>query len=146
VSRVRLTVNGEAHDLDVEPRRLLCDVLRHRLGCYGVHLGCEHGACGACTVRMDGEIVRSCLMLAVQADGASIITIEGLAPADDLHPVQRAFHEEHGLQCGFCTPGFILAGADLLAPTSWSGSPTRTRTRSALSCPAISAGAPATRT
>ena len=114
MTNVHLTVNGAPHDLDVEPRRLLADVLRHRLGMYGVHLGCEHGACGACSVLMDGELVLSCLMLAVQADGARIITIEGLAPGAQLHPLQKAFNEEHGLQCGFCTPGFILAAADLL--------------------------------
>jgi aerobic carbon-monoxide dehydrogenase small subunit len=114
MTNVHLTVNGAPHDLDVEPRRLLADLLRHRLGMYGVHLGCEHGACGACSVLMDGELVLSCLMLAVQADGARIITIEGLAQGAQLHPLQKAFNEEHGLQCGFCTPGFILAAADLL--------------------------------
>jgi carbon-monoxide dehydrogenase small subunit len=113
--RIRLTLNGTAHELDVEPRRLLADVLRHQLGAYGVHLACEHGACGACSVRIDGRLTLSCVVLAVQADGASITTIEGLAGAGgSLHPVQRAFNEEHGLQCGFCTPGFILAAADLL--------------------------------
>jgi carbon-monoxide dehydrogenase small subunit len=113
--RIRLTVNGAAHELEVEPRRLLADVLRHQLGRYGVHLACEQGACGACSVRIDGRLTLSCLVLAVQADGASITTIEGLAGADgSLHPVQRAFNEEHGLQCGFCTPGFILAVTDLL--------------------------------
>jgi carbon-monoxide dehydrogenase small subunit len=114
-ARIRLTVNGAAQEVDVEPRRLLADVLRHQLGRYGVHLACEHGACGACSVMIDGRLTLSCLVLAVQADGASITTIEGLAGADgSLHPVQRAFNEEHGLQCGFCTPGFILAAVDLL--------------------------------
>jgi carbon-monoxide dehydrogenase small subunit len=114
VTALHLTVNGAAHDLEVEPRRLLADVLRHRLGLYGVHLGCEHGACGACSVVMDGELVLSCLTLAVQAEGASIVTIEGLAHERELHAVQKAFNQEHGLQCGFCTPGFIVAAADLL--------------------------------
>jgi aerobic carbon-monoxide dehydrogenase small subunit len=114
-TRIGLTVNGMAHEVDVEPRRLLADVLRHQLGTYGVHLACEQGACGACSVSMDGRLTLSCLVLAVQADGARITTIEGLAGAGGrLHPVQRAFNEEHGLQCGFCTPGFIMAAADLL--------------------------------
>jgi carbon-monoxide dehydrogenase small subunit len=130
VSAVHLTVNGAAHDLDVEPRRLLADVLRHRLGMYGVHLGCEHGACGACSVLIDGELVLSCLTLAVQADGASIVTIEGLARGRELHAVQKAFNLEHGLQCGFCTPGFIVAAADLLARI---GDPDETTIRSELS-------------
>jgi carbon-monoxide dehydrogenase small subunit len=114
-ARIRLTVNGASHELEVEPRRLLADVLRHQVGTHGVHLACEQGACGACSVRLDGRLTLSCLTLAVQADGAEITTIEGLAgPNGELHPVQRAFHEEHGLQCGFCTPGFVLAAADLL--------------------------------
>lgn len=107
--KVRLNVNGEDHELDVEPRRLLSDVLRHELGCYGVHLGCEHGVCGACTVIVDGEAVRSCLTLAVQAEGTEVITTEGLGTPEHLSPVQRAFKTEHGLQCGFCTPGFVCA-------------------------------------
>lgn len=107
--KIRLDVNGEEHDLDVEPRRLLADVLRQQLGCHGVHLGCEHGVCGACTVIMDGKAVRSCLMLAPQAEGHEIITTEGLGTQEQLHPVQRAFKTEHGLQCGFCTPGFVCA-------------------------------------
>ena len=101
MTRVHLTVNGAPHDLDIEPRRLLADVLRHGLGMYGVHLGCEQGACGACSVLMDGDLVLSCLMLALQADGAHIMTIEGLAQGANLHPLQKAFNEEHGLQCGF---------------------------------------------
>ena len=113
--RVRLTVNGAVHEVDVEPRRLLADVLRHELGMHGVHLACEQGACGACSVMLDGRLTLSCLVLAVQADGSLITTIEGLAASDGaLHPMQRAFNEEHGLQCGFCTPGFILAVTDLL--------------------------------
>lgn len=114
MTTVRMTVNGRGHLLEVEPRRLLADVLRHDLGCYGVHLGCEHGACGACTVGIDGRTALSCCMLAVQADGASVTTIEGIANRGSLNHVQRAFHMEHGLQCGFCTPGFIIAATDLL--------------------------------
>ncbi len=112
--RIAMTVNGRMREVDVEPRRLLADVLRHDLGFYGVHLGCEHGACGACSVIMDGAVVLSCLTLAVQADRAEIVTIEGLRRGEDLHPIQKAFIAEHGLQCGFCTPGFIVAVADLL--------------------------------
>jgi carbon-monoxide dehydrogenase small subunit len=109
-----MIVNGQGYELEVEPRRLLADVLRHDVGCYGVHLGCEHGACGACTVRIDGRTALSCCVLVVQADGASVTTIEGIALQGRLNDVQRAFHMEHGLQCGFCTPGFIIAATDLL--------------------------------
>jgi carbon-monoxide dehydrogenase small subunit len=111
---VRLTVNGEERRGIAEPRLLLADFLRHELGLTGTHLGCEQGVCGACSVRMDGELVRSCTIFAVQAEGATIETVEGLATGDDLHPVQQAYHEEHGLQCGFCTPGLLLATVDLL--------------------------------
>jgi carbon-monoxide dehydrogenase small subunit len=105
---VSLTVNGEAVTRRVSTRLLLSDFLRHELGLTGTHVGCEHGVCGCCTVTLDGAAARSCLTLAVQADGATIRTIEGVAPsADVLHPVQQAFHECHALQCGFCTPGFI---------------------------------------
>jgi aerobic carbon-monoxide dehydrogenase small subunit len=105
---VRLIVNGAAHDVRVPARRLLSDCLRHDLKLTGTHVGCEHGVCGACTVLLDGQPVRSCLMLAVSADGAAITTVEGLAgPGGALSPVQRAFMERHGLQCGFCTPGFL---------------------------------------
>ena len=105
----RLTVNGEVHELDVEPRRTLADALRDECGLTGTHLACEHGVCGACTVLVDGDAVRSCLMLAVQCDGAEVRTVEGLAgPDGSLHPLQRAFSEEHALQCGFCTPGFLM--------------------------------------
>jgi aerobic carbon-monoxide dehydrogenase small subunit len=105
---VRLYVNGERHDVRVEPRRTLADTLREECGLTGTHLGCEHGVCGACTVLVDGEPVRSCLMFAVQAEGTSLRTVEGLAPDEKtLHPVQQAFWEKHGLQCGFCTPGFL---------------------------------------
>jgi aerobic carbon-monoxide dehydrogenase small subunit len=107
------TVNGIPVTVETEPRRLLADVLREELGLTGTHLGCEHGVCGACTVLVDGEPQRSCLMFAVQADGCSIETIEGLA-GEELHPVQQAFHEAHGMQCGFCTPGFIMSLVALL--------------------------------
>ncbi len=111
---VRLVVNGEERRGIAEPRTLLSDFLRHELGLTGTHVGCEQGACGACTIRIDGELARSCLVFAVQATGAQVDTIEGLAPGEELHPVQQAFHEEHGLQCGFCTPGLVLAAVDLL--------------------------------
>jgi carbon-monoxide dehydrogenase small subunit len=107
---VELVVNGRPDSADAEPRLLLSDFLRHRLGLTGTHVGCEHGVCGACTVLVDGEPVRSCLMFAVQAHGAEIRTVEGLAGEDGtLHPVQQAFHELHGMQCGFCTPGFLMS-------------------------------------
>jgi carbon-monoxide dehydrogenase small subunit len=106
---IRFTVNGEVRELDVEPRRTLADALRDNCGLTGTHLACEHGVCGACTVLVDGDAVRSCLMLAVQCDGATVRTVEGLAGPDGvLHPLQRAFSEEHALQCGFCTPGFLM--------------------------------------
>jgi carbon-monoxide dehydrogenase small subunit len=107
---VRLRVNGREYAESVPPRLLLSDFLRHRLGLTGTHVGCEHGVCGACTVLLDGEAVRSCLLLAVQAAGAEVTTVEGLAEANGrLHPIQQAFHETHALQCGFCTPGFLLS-------------------------------------
>ena len=106
---VRLTVNGRHFERQVEPRTLLSDFLRHELGLTGTHVGCEHGVCGACTVLYDGSPVRSCLMLAVQADGHALTTVEGLAEDfGELHPLQQAFWESHGLQCGFCTPGFLM--------------------------------------
>jgi carbon-monoxide dehydrogenase small subunit len=112
---VRLTVNGVEHAAEAEPRLLLSDFLRHRLGLTGTHVGCEHGVCGACTVLVDNEPTRACLMFAVQAEGSSVTTIEGLAPdGDALHPVQQAFHEQHAMQCGFCTPGFVLSTVALL--------------------------------
>ena len=111
---VTLNVNGRSQTTLAEPREILADVLRDRLGLTGTHLGCEHGVCGACTVLVDGEMVRSCLMFAVQVQGAEITTIEGLEQDGELHPMQKAFSEYHGLQCGFCTPGMILAGIDLL--------------------------------
>jgi 2-furoyl-CoA dehydrogenase 2Fe-2S iron sulfur subunit len=112
---VELTVNGRRVREAVEPRILLSDFLRHRLGLTGTHVGCEHGVCGACTVRLDGVSVRSCLVLAVQADGSSIETVEGLAPDEGLSLLQEAFRRHHALQCGFCTPGILLAAEDLLA-------------------------------
>jgi carbon-monoxide dehydrogenase small subunit len=111
---VRLTVNGEAHQLHVEPRLLLVHALRDELGLTGTHVGCDTSNCGACTVHLDGQAVKSCTVLAVQADGASVTTIEGLGSPDALHPVQEGFWEHHGLQCGYCTPGMIMAAADLL--------------------------------
>lgn len=107
--RVSCTVNGKPCEKEVEPRLLLSDFLRHDLSLTGTHVGCEHGVCGACTILVDGEPVRSCLMLAVQAQGRELTTVEGLAPAaGELHPLQQAFWEAHGLQCGFCTPGFLM--------------------------------------
>ena len=112
---ITLRVNGTAHQVEVEPRWLLSDVLRHRLGLTGTHVGCGHGVCGCCTVLVDGEPARSCLMLAATAEGADIRTIEGLAAPDgELHPLQEAFKRHHGLQCGFCTPGFLLSVLDFL--------------------------------
>jgi carbon-monoxide dehydrogenase small subunit len=112
---VSVTVNGRAYRRAVEPRLLLSDFLRHELGLTGTHVGCEHGVCGACTILVDDETARSCLMLAVQADGSQITTVEGLAPsAEQLHPLQQAFWEAHGLQCGFCTPGILISMAALL--------------------------------
>ena len=111
---ISVTVNGEAHTATVEPRLLLADLLREVLGLRGTHLGCEHGVCGACTILLDGEPMRSCLILAVQADGREVTTVEGLAGADGLHPLQEAFREHHALQCGFCTPGFLLTALYLI--------------------------------
>ena len=108
--RISLTVNSTRYERTVEPRLLLSDFLRHELGLTGTHVGCEHGVCGACTVLLDGDAVRSCLLFAVQADGRQIATVEGLAPApDELNPLQAAFRESHGLQCGFCTPGILMS-------------------------------------
>ncbi len=111
---VRLSVNGRAYEREVEPRTTLVDFLRHELGLTGTHVGCEHGVCGACTIIKDGKAVRSCLMLAVQADGAELQTVEGLHGDNGLHPIQEAFIEKHGLQCGFCTPGFLMTTVELL--------------------------------
>lgn len=109
-----ITVNGQTHTVEVEANDLLADVLRHRLGLTGTHVGCDTSQCGACVVLLNGRSVKSCSLLAVQAEGAAILTIEGLAAADgSLHPMQRAFYENHGLQCGFCTPGMVLSAVDL---------------------------------
>jgi len=105
---INVTVNGVRYERTVEPRLLLSDFLRHDLGLTGTHVGCEHGVCGACTILFDGESVRSCLVFAVQADGHEILTVESLGTEDDLHPLQEAFQEAHGVQCGFCTPGFLM--------------------------------------
>ena len=112
--RVALSVNGTRHELELEPRELLVYVLRERLGLTGTNVGCDTSACGACTVLLDGEAVKSCTVLGVQADGTEITTIEGLAQNGELHPVQQAFHEHHALQCGYCTPGMVLATVSLL--------------------------------
>ena len=112
---VRLHVNGAEHQLEVEPRLLLVHALRDELGLTGTHVGCDTSNCGACTIHLDGKAVKSCTVLTVQADGAEITTIEGLAPEGELHPLQEAFWNDHGLQCGYCTPGMIMAAAGLLA-------------------------------
>jgi aerobic carbon-monoxide dehydrogenase small subunit len=109
-----LNINGEAHDIRVESRRTLADAIREDCGQTGTHIGCEHGVCGACTVLVNGEPVRSCLMFAQQADGKEIRTVEGLANGDEMHPMQRAFMDNHGLQCGFCTPGFLMLAVGVL--------------------------------
>ena len=113
--RISLTVNGKKYEEDVEVRWHLADFLRQTLGLTGTHLGCEHGVCGACTILMDGRSVRSCLMLAVQADGHDFLTIEGIAPnEEEMHPLQEAFRDNHGLQCGFCTPGMLTTLLEFL--------------------------------
>jgi len=113
-ANVTFTVNGEERMIHVEPRRSLADALREDCGLTGTHLGCEHGVCGACTVLVDDQPVRSCLMFAVQAEGARVRTVEGLATGDKLHPLQQAFWDHHGLQCGFCTPGFLMLAVSIL--------------------------------
>jgi len=115
---IALVVNGQRRELEVEPRRLLVQVLREDLDLTGTHVGCDTSQCGACTVHVDGQAVKSCTMLAVQADGSAVRTIEGMATDGELHPLQAAFWEKHGLQCGFCTPGMIMAAADLLERTT----------------------------
>jgi aerobic carbon-monoxide dehydrogenase small subunit len=115
VRRITITVNGTRHEAEVEPRELLVYFLRERLGLTGTNVGCDTTSCGACTVLLQGESVKSCTVLAVQADGRELTTIEGLARDGQLHPVQRAFHEHHALQCGYCTPGFVMATVSLLA-------------------------------
>jgi len=113
--KISLTVNGKRYEEEVEVRVTLADFIRHQLGLTGTHLGCEHGVCGACTILFDDRSARSCLMLAVQADGHDILTVEGIAPSpDELHPLQQAFHENHGLQCGFCTPGILTTLIEFL--------------------------------
>jgi carbon-monoxide dehydrogenase small subunit len=114
VRRIAITVNGERREAEVEPRDLLVYFLRERLGLTGTNVGCDTSSCGACTVLLDGESVKSCTLLAVQADGREVTTIEGLAKDGRLHPVQQAFHEHHALQCGYCTPGFVMATVSLL--------------------------------
>jgi|SRR5215831_2751716 len=127
---IDLQVNGIRHQLTVEPRWLLVDVLREQLGLTGTHIGCEHGVCGTCTVLVNGQTARSCLMLAATADGAEIMTVEGLAQGADLHPLQEAFREAQGLQCGFCTPGMLMVAHELLAENP---SPKEPEIREALS-------------
>jgi len=128
---IKLTVNGVRHEREVETRLTLGDFLRRDLGLTGTHLGCEHGVCGACTVHLDGEAVRSCILFAVQADGARVTTVEGLArPDGTLHPVQQAFRDHHGLQCGFCTPGMLMTLAAFLAENA---NPTEREVREAIS-------------
>ena len=117
MTQVALTVNGERREQDVEPRQLLVYFLREELGLKGTNVGCDTSSCGACTVLLDGESVKSCTLLAVQADGGDVTTIEGLARDGALHPVQQAFHEQHALQCGYCTPGFVMASVSLLNET-----------------------------
>lgn len=128
---IKVTVNSRVYERTVEPRMTLADFLRHELGLTGTHLGCEHGVCGACTVNLDGATTRACLMLAVQADGAEVRTVEGLAATDGtLHPLQQAFREHHGLQCGYCTPGMLIT---LLEFLSENREPTETEVREAIS-------------
>ena len=118
---ISLTVNGRGHELTVEARRTLADMLRHDLGYTGTHLGCEHGICGACTVLMDGQPVRACLVFGVQADGTDVRTVEGLADGEQLSDLQQAFSDHHALQCGFCTPGFLMLAEAYLAETLLAG-------------------------
>jgi carbon-monoxide dehydrogenase small subunit len=130
-NKISITVNGQRHEREVEPRLLLSDFLRHDLSLTGTHVGCEHGVCGACTVLFDGEPVRSCILLAVQADGHEVTTVEGLSPGPEkLHPLQEAFWECHGLQCGFCTPGFLMTLVPFLEENP---DPTETEIRQAIS-------------
>jgi carbon-monoxide dehydrogenase small subunit len=130
LARVSFTVNGAPYDLDLPPRRLLSDALRHDVRLTGTHVGCEHGVCGACTVLLDGRPARSCLTLAVQANGAEIETVESLANGSELHPLQQAFHEHFGLQCGFCTPGILMTAKFFLEQNP---SPTEEEVRAELS-------------
>ena len=130
---VSVTVNGTLYERDIEARLLLSDFIRHELGLTGTHVGCEHGVCGACTILLDGQPVRSCIIFAVQADGRELMTVEGLAPAsgeENLHPLQASFREAHGLQCGFCTPGFLMT---ILAFLAENHNPTEREIRQAIS-------------
>ena len=127
---IKLTVNGTTYQESVDVRTILADFLRDRLNLTGTHLGCEHGICGACTILFNGDAVRSCLLLAVQADGASLMTVEGLAQGPELHPLQQAFQENHALQCGFCTPGFLMTAYAFLQDTPH---PTADQVREAIS-------------
>ncbi len=127
---IKMTVNGREYAGRVEPRLTLADFLRGDLNLTGTHLGCEHGVCGACTILFNGEAVRSCLLLAVQADGADLMTVEGLAQGDQLHPLQLAFQENHALQCGFCTPGFLMTAYAFLKDTP---NPTQEQVRQGIS-------------
>ena len=129
MARVSMTVNGVQYDQDVEPRLLLVHFLRDTLGLTGTHVGCDTSNCGACTVHLDGDAVKSCTVLAVQADGSDVTTIEGMGTDGDLHPMQEAFWKNHGLQCGYCTPGMIMASTDLLAKNP---SPSEEEVREAL--------------
>ena len=114
MTKIALTVNGERREAEVQARQLLVYFLREQLGLTGTNVGCDTSSCGACTIHLDGESVKSCTVLAVQADGSEVTTIEGLARGGELHPVQQAFHEQHGVQCGYCTPGFVMATVSLL--------------------------------
>jgi aerobic carbon-monoxide dehydrogenase small subunit len=127
---VTFAINGRRVEFMVEPRRTLADAIRDDLGLTGTHLGCEHGVCGACTVLVDGQPARSCLLLAVQAEGTEVTTIEGLAGGDESHPIQQAMREAHGFQCGFCTPGFLMSAVALVAENP---APTRDQIRAELS-------------
>ncbi len=127
---ITVTVNGKIYERSVEPRMTLVDLLRDELALTGTHVGCEHGVCGACTILMNGEAIRSCLTLAVQADGRQLMTVEGLARPEELHPLQKAFQERHALQCGFCTPGFLMTAYAFLEETP---APTEAQVREAIS-------------
>lgn len=127
---IQLTINGKVHDYEVEPRLLLSDFIRHEVGLTGTHVGCEQGVCGACTILLDGIPIRSCLMFAVQADGHELQTVEALGDPENMHPIQQAFQEAHGLQCGFCTPGFLLTLVPFLQSNS---NPSESEIRDAIS-------------
>jgi carbon-monoxide dehydrogenase small subunit len=130
LTTITVTVNGTTYQRTIEPRMLLSDFLRHELGLTGTHVGCEHGVCGTCTILLDGESVRSCLMFAVQAEGHDVRTVEDLGTVDKMHPLQEAFQEAHGLQCGFCTPGFLMTLVPFLEQNP---SPTEEEIREAIS-------------